>query len=214
MTEAADQIRDQRRQFAQPGGSHDKLVRTLAVVLPGAVGVIAAVMILSPLSPRGEISFLLDRNKVAVTKDRLRVSNAEYRGVDDQGRAFSVSADNAVQSSAADPVVRMDRLRAEIAMADGPARIEARDGTLDYSRQQVNIAGPVAFRAFDDYTLQTSGVTIDLRTRRLTGSGGVEGAIPAGTFRADRIFANLAERTVTLDGNARLRMVPGKLRMP
>lgn len=214
MTEAADQIRDQRRHFAQPGGSHDRLVRVLAMVLPGAVGMIAAVMILAPLSPRGEISFLLDRNRVAVTKNRLQVSEAVYKGVDDQGRAFSVSADNAVQASAAEPIVRMDRLSAQIQMADGPARIEAVDGTYDYSRQQVNVAGAVNFTGADNYHMTTRGVSVDLRTRQVAGTGGVEGAIPAGTFRADRIFADLQERTITLDGNARLRMVPGKLRMP
>ena len=214
MTEAADQIRDQRRQFAQPGGSHDKLVRTLAVVLPGAVGVIAAVMILSPLSPRGEISFLLDRNKVALTKDRLRVSNAEYRGLDDQGRAFSVSADNAVQTSAADPVVRMQGLVARILMSDGPAQLSAEGGRYDYDRETVDVDGPVTFTAADGYRMTTDHVGIDLKGQRVMGDGGVSGAIPAGTFSAQRIVADLNARTIALEGNARLVMTPGQLRMP
>ena len=54
----------------------------------------------------------------------------------------------------------------------------------------------------------------DLQGRRVVGSGGVTGAIPAGTFSADRIIADLDARTVTLDGHARLLMSPGKLRMP
>jgi lipopolysaccharide export system protein LptC len=57
-------------------------------------------------------------------------------------------------------------------------------------------------------------VSIDLKGRTLVGSGGVTGAVPAGTFSAQRIFANLTERTVTLDGSARLQMQPGKFRMP
>ena len=55
------------------------------------VGVLAALMVITPLSPRGEISFLLDRNKVAVIDNRLRVDNALYRGADEQGRPFSRS---------------------------------------------------------------------------------------------------------------------------
>ncbi len=66
MTEAADKIRDQRRHWAAPGGSHDRRVRLLAKWLPGAVGVVAAAMIVGPLFPKNEISFLLDRTKVAV----------------------------------------------------------------------------------------------------------------------------------------------------
>lgn len=214
MTHAADLARDRRRAFAAPGGAHDRLVRVLAVVLPAGVGLIAAVMLLSPLSPRGEVSFLLDRNKVAVTGQRLRVDNATYRGSDGQGRAFSVSAGTAVQESARIPVVRMDRLTAQIALADGPAVLTAREGRYNFDQERIAVAGAVNFTAADGYSMTTRNVDIDLRARRATGEGGVSGTIPAGTFSADRIIADLAERTVTLDGHARLRMVPGKLRMP
>jgi lipopolysaccharide export system protein LptC len=47
-----------------------------------------AVMVLAPLAPRGEISFLLDRTKVAVVQDRLKVVSAMYRGADNKGRTF------------------------------------------------------------------------------------------------------------------------------
>lgn len=214
MTEAADIMRDQRRHWAAPGGSHDRLVRFLARWLPGAVGVVAAVMLLSPLSPRGEISFLLDRNKAAITSDRIRVSDAMYRGEDSQGRPFTVTAGSAVQARASEPVVRMESLSARILMADGLAELTAPSGTYDFESETVDVAGPVQFTAADGYRLTTSNVSIDLKARQATGAGGVSGSIPAGTFSADRIFADLGERAVTLEGHARLRMAPGKLRMP
>ena len=65
-TQEAKERRGERRLWAEPGGSHDRLVAVLARVLPMGVGVLAALMVITPLSPRGEISFLLDRNKVAV----------------------------------------------------------------------------------------------------------------------------------------------------
>ncbi len=214
MTQQADIIRDRRKAFAAPGGFHDRLIRFLATALPAAIGVIAAVMLLAPLGPRGEISFLLDRNKVAVTSQRLRVDNASYRGNDSQGRAFSVSAGRAVQESAQVPVVRMDNLVARILLTDGPAELTANHGAYNFSTEQVSVDGPVSFTAADGYRMTTSHVAIDLTSRRVTGTGGVSGAIPAGTFSAERISADLGERTVALEGNARLRMEPGKLRMP
>ena len=63
-------MRNKRRAFAAPGSSHDRLIRFLVRVLPAGVGAVAAVMILAPFTPRGEISFLLDRNRVAVTSER------------------------------------------------------------------------------------------------------------------------------------------------
>lgn len=214
MSQAAEVMRSGRRHWARPGGAHDKLVRSLAVILPGAVGVLAAIMVLAPLSPRGEVSFLLDRNKVALVNERLKVADARYRGEDDKGRAFQVSAASAVQASADIPVVTMEGLIARINLADGPAQLVAPDGAYDFDQEKVRVAGPVTFAAQDGYRMTVSNVNIDLGGRTLVGRGGVAGAIPAGTFSADRILADLDQRTLTLDGHARLRMAPGKLRMP
>ena len=78
-TAEAQERRHERQHWAEPGGAHDRLVAFLARALPMAVGVLAALMVITPLSPRGEISFLLDRNKVAIISERLRVDNALYR---------------------------------------------------------------------------------------------------------------------------------------
>jgi len=214
MSANADIVRDRRRAFAAPGGFHDRLIAFLARALPAAIGVIAAVMILAPLAQRGEISFLLDRNKVAVTQERIAVSGAMYRGEDNAGRPFSLTAGSAVQQSSQRPVVDMKNLVGRIQLSEGPAEITAPSGAYNYRTGQVTVPGPVEFTAADGYRMTTKGVGIDLKTRRIAGAGGVEGAVPTGTFSADRISADLAERTVTLEGRARLHMTPGKLRMP
>src|SRR3546814_7281059 len=79
---------------------------------------------------------------------------------------------------------------------------------------RVTIPGTIRLEARDGYALLASNVTVDLETRRLEGSGGVAGAVPAGTFSADRLQAALSARTITLDGNARLSLTPGQLRLP
>lgn len=214
MTEQADIVRSRRRRFAAPGGSHDKLVRTLAIALPVGIGMLTALMVLSPLSPRGEISFLLDRNKVAVVDDRLRVESAMYRGKDNSGRSFSITAGAAVQHSVETPVVTMNDLVARIMLRQGPAMLTARTGNYDMREERVRVFGPVVFAAADGYRMTAMDVDIDIDARRMVSRGRVEGRVPAGTFGADRIIADLDRRTVTLDGNARLRMEPGKMRMP
>ncbi len=213
-TQQAEQLRSRRQHFAAPGGSHDRTVRFLARALPMGVGVLAALMLVTPLSPRGEISFLLDRNKVAIIKDRLRVDNALYRGQDTKGRPFSLTAGEAVQRSSAEGVVRMDDLVARLLMDDGPARVTALGGQYNIDQQIVTMAGTMRLEAADGYRMSASGVTLDLKDKHLTGAGGVQGVIPAGTFSANRLDADLTARTITLSGDARLRMEPGKLRMP
>ena len=213
-TQEAKQRRSLRKHWAEPGGSHDRLVGFLALALPMGVGVLAALMVITPLSPRGEVSFLLDRNKVAVIDNRLRVDNALYRGADARGRPFSLTAGEAVQRSSAEGIVRMNDLVARLLLDDGPARLIAGAGQYDIDQEVVSVVGPMRMLAADGYRMLARDVSVDLAAKQLTGAGGVEGAIPAGTFSADRLTADLSARTITLTGNARLRMEPGKLRMP
>jgi lipopolysaccharide export system protein LptC len=213
-TSEARALRGRRQHFAAPGGSHDRLVGFLARALPMAVGVIAALMVITPLSPRGEVSFLLDRNKVALIDERLSVDNAMYRGRDNQGRPFSLMAGEAVQRSSAEGLVRMEDLVAQMMLSDGPARLSAQGGTYDIDAETVAVDGPVRLTASDGYAMVADGVSVDLKAKLMRGDTGVSGEVPAGTFSADTIRADLGARTLTLDGNARLTMIPGKLRMP
>ena len=213
-TEQARALRSTRRHFAAPGGSHDRLIGFLARALPMGVGLIAALMVITPLSPRGEVSFLLDRNKVALIDERLAVANALYRGQDNQGRPFSLNAGEAVQRSSREGVVRMTDLVARIMLREGPARLTAESGAYSIEEEVMRVFGPVRLTAADGYNMVARGVWIDLEAKRMAGEDGVEGAIPAGTFSADSLVADLSARTIVLDGRARLRMVPGKLRMP
>lgn len=213
-TDQAKELRSARQHFAAPGGRHDRLVAFLAKALPMAVGVIAALMIITPLSPRGEVSFLLDRNKVQVINERLRVDNAMYRGSDNRGRPFSLTAGEAVQRSGAEGIVRMRDLVARILLSDGPASVAAPQGEYAIEDQLVSVPGGVTVTAADGYRMSARGVSVDLKDKRLVGAGGVDGTVPAGTFSANRLEADLDARTVTLAGNARLRMIPGKMRMP
>ena len=214
MTVQADMIRTRRRGFAAPGGFDDRLVHFLARALPALVGGLLAVMIIAPISPRGEISFLLDRRKVAVLNDRMQVSSAMYRGQDDDGRNFSITAGSAVQHSKTHPLIQLDQLTARIMLDDGPALLTAGKGDYDFGKEIVDIVGPINFQTSDGYRMTATNVDIDLGRKLLKSRGPVEGRIPAGTFSADRIRADLSERTVMLDGNARLRMVPGRMQMP
>jgi lipopolysaccharide export system protein LptC len=212
MSRLADAERNKRRLWAAVGGSHDRLVRALQIGLPLAVGALVAVLLFAPFGHRGEISFLLAKNKIEVTDQRIEVKEARYRGTDSMGRPFSLSAESALQRSSADPVVRMRGLVGDIAMADGPAQLTATAGRYDPTRETVMVDGRMAFTAADGYRLETGNVAINLTTRRLTSGLPVTGSLPIGSFSADRISADLVDRTVRLSGNARLRINQGVVR--
>ena len=156
----------------------------------------------------------MDKNSVDVAKERMRVTEALYRGEDSEGRPFSLKAGSAVQKSSSEAVVELKDLSARILLQDGPAQIRARAGRYDMDKENVSVPGPVQVEAASGYRLSTSNVMIDLKQRRLQSGGAVEGRTNIGTFRADRLEANLVERTISLNGNARLRIEQNGLRRP
>lgn len=209
MSEAAIRQRNRRQAWAAPGGRHDRIVKILQIVLPSAVGVLAAFLAMAPLRQDNELNFLLAKDNVEVAAERLRVERARYGGADSQGRPFLLTAAEAVQQSSEDPVVDMLDIAARMELEDGPAYFSAERGSYDMEDEQVTIDGPVALRASDGYELDTSDVRIDMPDRTMRSTGAVEGRMPLGTFRADRMRVDLTDRTVNLEGNTRLRIVQG-----
>src|ERR1051325_2175915 len=107
MSKQADQERVIKRRWAIPGGAHDRVVKTLKLGLPALIGVVLAFLFFAPLEDKQEVSFLLDKNKVQTAPERLRIANAQYRGQDNEGRPFVLSARSAVQQTSANPIVEI-----------------------------------------------------------------------------------------------------------
>jgi lipopolysaccharide export system protein LptC len=212
MSEAAERNRAAKRGWAAPGGFHDWAMRFLKLVLPVAVGVLLAYLLLSPLSRKKEVSFLLDKTKVEAARERLKVQGAQYRGVDDKGRPFTIAAAQAVQATSASPIVDIDGMAARIQLTEGPASLEAERGRYDMDKQKVDVLGPILFTAADGYRLETRDVNIDLGSQVLTSRGGVEGRMPLGRFEAGSLSVDLPNRRVVLGGRARLHIVQGAIR--
>lgn len=207
-TPVGRRLRTARQQWALPGGSHDRLIGLLSFALPVAIGVLAAFLVMAPLYSGGDVSFVLDKNKVEVAKERLKIQAARYRGQDAKGQPFALNAASAVQKTSAEPVVQLNQLDAAIQLADGPARLHADTGRYDMDTEQVHIKGPLRLTGPNDYLLTTSDATADLKARTLKSGGKATGSARQGNFSANRLSADLESQTVRLDGNARLRIYP------
>ncbi len=212
MSELADQERRLRRRWALPGGSHDRVIKILKLGLPALIGVVLAFLAFAPLEEKQEVSFVLDKTKVGHAEERLRVQAAQYRGQDDRGHPFVLNARSAFQQSSADQVVDISDLSAEIVLDNGPARLQANRARYFMATDKVDVMGPIRVTASDGYQLDTRDVEIDMRGRRLSSRGAVDGQMPLGRFSANRLQANLGDRTLVLDGRARVHIVQGGVR--
>ncbi len=236
MSVLADQQRTKRQIWASPSGRHDRLIAALRFLLPVAIGVIFALLTFSPFTGNSERSFLLDKSKVNMAAERMRVTEALYRGEDNKGRPFSLRAGSAVQKSSAEPIIRMSNIDGRILLDQGPASVLAANGIYNLTEETVSVVGPLSVKSGEGYSLiandvtlglkdqlmqapgqltfndgkgfnlSANNVTADLRTRRVTSNGGVNGSTNVGTFSANRMTADLKTRIVTLSGNAHLRI--------
>jgi lipopolysaccharide export system protein LptC len=212
MSELADRARSERQLWAAAGGSHDRVIAILRLVLPAAVVILVVLLAFAPLTIGRDISFVLSKDRVDLARERMRITSATYRGQDSKGQPFVLNAASAVQASSKDPVVKLQKLAAQIQLKDGPARVDAGHGRYDMNKQTVAIDGPVQFRSADGYRIDTRDVDIDLNSRTASSKGAVTGSMNVGTFSGDHFTADLNRRVVVLQGRARLHIVQGQAR--
>jgi lipopolysaccharide export system protein LptC len=212
LVESVLRKREVQQRWAVPGRAHDRLVRWSKVVLPSAVGVLIAVLALAPLDKHGDVSFILDKKKVENASERMRVEQARYVGTDNQGQRFVMTAQRALQRSSNVPLVDIQGMFAQLGLEKGPLMIVANKGRYNLDTQKVAIDGAVRVAGADGYKLATRDVVVDLKQRQLASAGPVAGQMRLGQFQAGRLHANLGDRTVVLDGGARLKIVQGGVR--
>lgn len=205
MSKLADLERNQRQRWAMPGGRHDRLIRSMRVVLPSIIGVLLAVLAFSPFTSTQELSFVLDKDEVSLSKERMRLVEALYRGEDSKGRPFSLRAGSAVQKTSADPTLDMTALSARIMLNDGPASILAQRGTYSLGNETMRVNGPLAIES-PGYDMVASNVELSLKEKTMQSFGPVSGRTKVGTFKAGRLTGDLESRVVRLDGGVQLRI--------
>jgi len=213
MSDLALQERSARQIWARPNGKHDRLMKLLRIGLPILIAALVLFLVFAPItSPNGDVSFMLAKDNVAMSRERLRVTAATYRGEDSKGRPFQITAGSAVQKSSQDPIVKLNDLNARIQMEEGQATLSANAGRYDMDREVVQVDGPLTFQTADGYRVEANDVAVGLKSRKLASGGAVQGQLPLGTFSAGSIRADLEQRTVTLEGRARLHIVQGGAR--
>ena len=212
MSELANKERATKQRWAVPGSSHDRIVRFAKIALPSAVGVVIAFLAMAPLDKRGDVSFILDKNEVENVPERMRVEQARYVGEDNRGQKFLITANRALQRSSEQPIVDIWGMLARFGLADGPVTVAANQGRYNLDEQRVAVQGPVRVAGPEGEQLATRDVMVDLKQHTVVSDGGVTGRTELGEFQANRLRANLADRTVVLDGGARLKIVQGAVR--
>lgn len=195
-----------RQRRALPGSQHERMMTMLKWLLPILAVILLATIIIWPLSSVREFSFLLAKDRVEKSPERLRVDRASYRGETARGEAFLIEAEQAVQKSSAVAEVQLSQLAARLESTEGLTIVTAPAGTYFIDSDKLRVSGPIDLDSRAGYTVKTGSVDIDMGDRTLASREAVTGDIPIGSFRADRLSADLQGRVLILEGRAHLRI--------
>ena len=212
MSEAAIRKHEAQRHWAEPGSSHDAVVRFAKLGLPVIAAAFLLLLAIAPFDQSGDVSFILDKKEVDKAAERMRIETARYSGEDDKGNKFEITARRAIQQRSDQPIVNIEGMMARLGLAQGPLLMAANRGRYDLDTQQVSVVGPVRVVGADGYRLETRDVTVDLKQRTMKSQGPASGAIRLGQFQAGNLSADLGERKVVLDGGVRLKITQGAVR--
>ncbi|WP_418346544.1 LPS export ABC transporter periplasmic protein LptC [Sphingorhabdus lutea] len=91
-------------------------------------------------------------------------------------------------------------------MGKDQATIQAQRADYDIDQEYLQVNGPISLSTMSGYDMVVNNVTFFIKTQRMQSQGAVSGRTNIGTFSANRLNADLKARTITLSGNAQLRI--------
>jgi lipopolysaccharide export system protein LptC len=166
----------------------NRLVTVSKTLLPViAVGILIA-LVLAPTLHEGpgadRVTYKMQSN-VPVAASTMQ--GAQYRGVDQQGQPFTLTADTANQRGLND--IALAQPQGDITLTSGAwLMLKSDAGLFDQKLQTLGLRGNVVLYRNDGTTMTSPDAKIDLKQGSATTTSPVDAAGPFGTLHADKGF--------------------------
>ncbi len=187
---------------------YDRWVRMMRVLATVTALVTGALVFLLPLLHKQPLTIHVAREKLERHRGAIVVMAPRYRGVDDRGRPFLISAARALQATVDAPDVVLEDLNLSLVMADGRT-VSLRAPHARYFPEQDHVVlTRLEGRSSDGYVFRSADGTLAIKERRLSLAGPVTGAGPLGRFTARGAVYNAESRRLVLQGPVMLTITP------
>lgn len=197
------------------GGLYDKVIVLLRGLLPVCAVALAVLTAAYPFFNERETSFVLARDSVEASEDRLRMVNPRYSGIDADDRPFKVRAASAVQPRGVADEVTLTAITASMELQGGiNVSIDAGTGTYRPSQEILALSGPVTVVTSNGYRIDASDSVVDLDDHLVTSEQKVDAAGPLGRFKAKGFQARIDEDKLLFIGGVSALITPKKASLP
>lgn len=206
-------IKPARRLTPEAAERHSKLVRSLRLAVPAAAAVLLITYAMNAAPQAVDAEFLRQFSDASEPGREMLLERPRYQSETSDGSPFQVSANTARRNPDQGNIIRFDQPEAYRGEGpDGPARLEARAGTLNTDtnefdgedvRVRQNIGG-------QDFTLTTDRARVDIDGKTIRSDVSVQGESESGALQADGLEISEDGQRVRLDGRVKLRFDPKK----
>ena len=179
------------------------VINLTKLVLPAGAALLLATLALWP-----EISRMTDSARIAYQRmsreiGGATVTDAHYRGVDEHGRPYTLTAATAVQ---VDPErINLTTLKGDITLANGTwLMVQAKHGVFLQHTNQLDLSGDVTLYRDDGTTMTTASASIDLKKGAAASAEPTHTEGPFGTLDAQGFTATDQGTAVQFAGPAHL----------
>ena len=179
------------------------VINLTKLLLPAAAALLLAALALWP-----EIGRMTDSARIAYQRmsreiGGATVTDARYRGVDEHGRPYTLTAATAVQ---VDPErINLTTLKGDITLTNGTwLMVQAKHGVFLQHTNQLDLSGDVILYRDDGTTMTTASASIDLKNGAAANAEPTHAEGPFGTLDAQGFTATDQGTAIQFAGPAHL----------
>ena len=190
--------------------SYSIFVGVLKVLLPAlAVALILLVVVWPEISRDGR-DFRIRVSDISLEQpDSLTMLNARFEGVDDKNRQFTLTADEATQTTDDENLIRLELPKGDVTLEDGTwLAMTAREGRYRRDTQMLDLNGEVTLFHDRGFELRTQAAQVDLEAGAARGADTVEGQGPFGNIVAEGFEVLDRGARVLFTGKSRAVLYP------
>lgn len=184
--------------------AYSRFVLVMRWTLPAAALLVGAAVVAWPnfMPSRGPARGERLANEDFTTQ---RMVNPRFRGLDDNGRPFSLAADIASPSGSDPNVTDLVNPRGDITLESGNwVALNAEQGHYNRDRRVLELTGQVTLFHDHGYTLTTEAATIDIANSRAEGRVAVNGSGPDSELQGEGFQIEDRGMRVIVTGQSRL----------
>lgn len=194
------------RQSAHMSAGYSRFVQGLRLVLPFCTVVIVLVVALWP--EFNEIENTITSNEIAIRPEdaeRLTMSNPRYMSRDENGMAYTVTADLAEQLDAENTHMNLTNPAADVTMEDGSwLMLQADMGEYWDEERLLDLFGSVSLFHDAGYEFHTEQAAIDFVAGRAEGHEPVDGFGPFGDIQSEGFVIEDRGAVIIFTGRAHM----------